>query len=93
MTPRFSPEPAAAGWTRERQGRFLRHLADTGNVRAACAEVGLSRQSVYKLRRHNPQFAFIWNSALEVARDARIRRYVAALEARREGVSPCGIGR
>jgi hypothetical protein len=93
MIPTFSPEPAAPGWTLERRVRFLRHPAETGNVRAACAEVGLSRQSVYKLRRHDRQFAFMWNSALEVARDVRIRRYVAALEARREGVSPCGIGR
>jgi hypothetical protein len=93
MLPYFNPETAAAGWTLERRVRFLRHLADSGNVRAACAEVGLSRQSVYKLRRHDPRFAFMWNSALEVARDVRIRRYVARLEARRAGVSPCGIGR
>lgn len=93
MNPTPTSESAAAGWTRERQVRFLRRLADTGNVRAACAEIGMSRQSVYKLRRRDPQFALIWNSALEVARHARIQRYLAALGTRRVGVSPCGIGR
>jgi hypothetical protein len=32
------------GWTPERKVAFLDHLAQKGNVRAACARVGLSRE-------------------------------------------------
>ena len=81
------------GWTRERRVRFLRCLADTGNVRRACAAVGLSRQSVYKLRCRDAEFGRVWSVAVEVARETRIRRYLAALGARPAGVSPCGIER
>lgn len=93
MHPEPAPEPAPAGWTRERRVRFLRRLAESGNVHAACAEVGLSRQSVYKLRRRDPQFAQIWKAALEAAREARVRRLLARLGADPAGASLYGIGR
>ena len=90
--PSPSPQPGS-GWTMERRVQFLRCLADKGDVRHACARVGLSRQSVYKLRGRDPGFARVWDAALEVAREARIRRLLAALGGRRARVSPCGIGR
>jgi hypothetical protein len=57
------------GWTPERRTRFLDQLAARGNVRAACASVGMSREAAYKLRRREPLFARGWDAALELARD------------------------
>lgn len=74
------------GWTRARQVQFLRCLADKGDVRLACADVGLSRQSVYKLRRRNPEFARLWSMAAEVARDRKASTRVAALLERKRAV-------
>ncbi len=58
-----SPQPhdvaplPARGWTGERKARFLDHLAIRGHVRSACARVGLSAESAYRLRRRDPLFA------------------------------------
>src|SRR3954463_11908672 len=41
----------ADGWTPARQVEFLEALADTGIVRKAAASVGMSEQSVTRLRR------------------------------------------
>jgi hypothetical protein len=60
------------GWTRERMARFLDHLAEKGNVRAACKRVGLSREAAYRLRRRDPLFARGWAAALVKAQDACI---------------------
>ena len=52
--PPFYPVPLRTmhnGWTRARQAHFLGWLAETGSVSAACARVGMSRNSAYKLRR------------------------------------------
>lgn len=73
----FVPEEEAAlrwrtdGWTPERQRRFLIVLSMTGSVTEACGEVGLSRESAYRLRR-KPEgrlFARLWDAARLIARD------------------------
>ena len=67
--PAFYPVPLRAtrtGWTVQRQADFLGHLAETGSVSAACARVGMSRNSAYKLRRKpdSESFAAAWDAAL-----------------------------
>lgn len=53
------------GWTEEKQRRFIEALADTGQVSLAAKEVGMSRESAYKLRRaaHAAAFARAWDAA------------------------------
>lgn len=58
------------GWTEARKTRFLEHLAQRGNVHAACAAVGMSREAAYQLRRRDPLVARAWAAALELAREA-----------------------
>ena len=60
----------AHGWTPERKALFLDLLSHKGNVRAAAARVGLSREAAYKLRRRDPLFARGWAAALSLAREA-----------------------
>jgi hypothetical protein len=60
----------AHGWTPERKALFLDHLSHKGNVRAAAARVGLSREAAYKIRRRDPLFARGWAAALSLAREA-----------------------
>jgi hypothetical protein len=55
--------------TKARQKRFLKALADTGNVTAAIAVAGTSRTRVYELRRTDPGFAAAWEEAEETAVD------------------------
>lgn len=67
--PPFYPVPLRArqdGWTPERQADFLGHLAETRSVSAACARVGISRNSAYKLRTKPDaeSFAAAWDAAL-----------------------------
>ena len=67
--PAFYPVPlrvTRAGWTTQRQADFLGHLAETGSVSAACARVGMSRNSAYKLRKKPgaESFAAAWDGAL-----------------------------
>jgi hypothetical protein len=67
-----------------------------GDVRAAAAACGLSRQSVYKLRRREPGFAAEWDAALarrHEALEAEFLQHVAshpglAEVLRRMGVLP-----
>jgi len=69
----FTPEQLAAagpGWTEARRVQFLHTLAQQGNVRAACARVGLSREAAYTLRRRDPAFARGWAAAMVLANDA-----------------------
>jgi len=75
MTALPSPEDfteLAPGWTPERKLRFLDHLAQHGNVRAACARVGLSREAAYRLRRRDGDFARGWAAAMVLAREAAV---------------------
>jgi len=67
--PAFYPvpvKPSHNGWTMERQAHFLGWLAETGSVSAACARVGMSRNSAYKLRKRTDaeSFAAAWDAAL-----------------------------
>ena len=72
MTP-FTTTPSSTrqdGWSPERKLRFLDRLAMTGNVRAACASVGMSRETAYALRRRDALFGRGWAAALVLAREA-----------------------
>lgn len=51
--------------TKERQGRFLEALANTGSVTAAIAVAKTSRTRVYELRKADPAFAGNWQEAEE----------------------------
>jgi hypothetical protein len=55
-------------WTDARKVAFLHYLSEKGDVRAACARVGMSRTSAYLLRRRDRVFAQGWGAALVVAR-------------------------
>ena len=57
-------------FTPDRRVRFLHHLAVTGNVRRACALVGVSAQAAYVHKRRDAAFAHGWAAALLLARDA-----------------------
>jgi hypothetical protein len=67
--PPFYPVPLRTmrnGWTVTHQAHFLGWLAETGSVSAACARVGMSRNSAYKLRKkpYAESFAAAWDAAL-----------------------------
>ena len=75
MTALPSPEDfteLAPGWTRHKKAVFLDHLAQHGNVRAACARVGLSRDAAYRLRRRDADFARGWGAAMVLASDVGV---------------------
>ena len=65
-------DAAGRGWTPAAKVRFLEHLAWKGNVRAACACVGLSAEAAYRLRRRDALFARAWTAAVVMARDHSI---------------------
>ena len=64
-----SLNPRHDGWTAERQRIFIQCLAETGCVRTACAEVGLTPRSAYRLREHPKGQAFrsAWDHATSLA--------------------------
>ncbi len=68
--PAFYPVPMrgcrTTMWSPYRQAHFLGWLAETGSVSAACARVGMSRNSAYKLRQKPDaeSFAAAWDAAL-----------------------------
>lgn len=57
------------GWTAERQIAFIEALAETACVDEACKRVGMSRRSVYALRRgpNAELFRKAWDAALDHA--------------------------
>jgi hypothetical protein len=69
----FTPVPVstrADGWTAERQRGFIAALASHGSVAAAARSVGMTRQTVRRLRTR-PQaegFARAWDAAAEEGR-------------------------
>jgi len=70
--PDFDPAPTrkqSAGWTAERQRKFIEHLALTGSVGEACALVGIASRSAYRLRNRAGAdgFARAWDAALQLA--------------------------
>jgi len=62
------------------QTQFLRAFRATGNVAAACRDVGLARKTVYSWRKDEPDFAAAWaeaeEDAVDVLRAAAVRRGV-----------------
>ena len=58
-----------AGWTAERQRKFIEHLSLTGNVGEACAAVGVASSSAYRLcnKAGAESFARAWDAALRLA--------------------------
>ena len=69
-------------WTGEKASAFLKALSLHGRAATAAREVGMSRQSAYRLRARAPLFAQMWDRALEVA-EARRKEASAAKRARR----------
>ena len=71
QVPEFDPAPTRkrhAGWTAERQRKFIEHLALTGCVGEACAIVGVASSSAYRLRDRAgaESFARAWDAALQL---------------------------
>jgi hypothetical protein len=70
--PAFEPvprrKPRHDGWTPERQVAFIEALADTGSVTRAAAQVNMSTESAYFLRRQPGAegFARAWEAALDM---------------------------
>jgi hypothetical protein len=52
-------------WTPRVETRFLAVLAATCNVKAACAEIGMTAASAYGHRKRWPRFAALWDEAVE----------------------------
>ncbi|MFN3625989.1 MAG: hypothetical protein ACK4TP_18290, partial [Hyphomicrobium sp.] len=65
-------------WTPRAERRFLEALAATCNVKAACAEVGLTQASAYAHRKRWPAFADKWDQVID---DSMWRIEAALLEA------------
>lgn len=57
------------GWSPRVETRFLTALTATCNVKAACAEVGLTPASAYNHRRRWPAFATRWDEAIRLGYD------------------------
>jgi hypothetical protein len=57
------------GWTASRQRAFIAALAETGCVSEACAEVGITPRSAYRLREHSAAASFrsAWGHAESMA--------------------------
>lgn len=71
QVPEFDPAPTRkrhAGWTAEKQRKFINHLALTGCVGEACALVGFASSSAYRLRDRAgvESFARAWDAALQL---------------------------
>lgn len=72
-------KPDLHQWTPALRARFLDHISTRGDVRAAAAACGLSRQSVYKLRWREPDFAAEWDAALVQRRAAAQQSFMRHL--------------
>jgi hypothetical protein len=70
--PEFETAPTRkrhAGWTAERQRRFIEHLALTGHVGEACALVGVASSSAYRLKHKvgAESFSNAWDAAVRMS--------------------------
>ena len=65
------------------ESTFLAVLAQTGNVSAAAAKAGVSRQYAYERRAADPELRAAWDEAIDVATDALEK------EARRRALEGC----
>lgn len=63
-------EPTKKARVPKWQKAFLSALANSGNVRAACRAAGTHRPTVYERRHKDPEFAALWEDALEDAADS-----------------------
>jgi hypothetical protein len=63
-------KPRPTGWTRAKQVAFLNELKATQSVSHAARNVGMGRQSAYKLRRRlaGQPFDLAWHMALDPSR-------------------------
>src|SRR5206468_9664290 len=73
----FIPAPTRnrhAGWTAERQRRFIGHLALTGHVGEACAIAGVASSSAYRLKHKlgAQSFSNAWDAAHRLAATTRL---------------------
>jgi len=59
---------AAPDLPRATLAAFVQTLSQWGNVRAAAAQVGVSRQHLYRMRRASAEFRELWDAALVLAR-------------------------
>lgn len=55
-------------WVQE----FLKALAESPNVSAACHRAGIARQFAYKVKDEDPAFSAAWDDALEQSTDALV---------------------
>jgi hypothetical protein len=80
FTPAQLQRQRSAGWTPDRQRKFIEALASSACVTAAADSVGLSATSAYNLRRRPDAQAFriAWDAAIDFA----MRRLVDAALAR-----------
>jgi hypothetical protein len=71
FTPVPNPSNRHDGWTPQRQRDFITALAIAGTVQRAVRAVGMSRQSLYKLRERPGADSFIaaWDIALSLSYD------------------------
>lgn len=81
----FTPAPCSGrhdGWTPERQRAFILHLADHGGVAVAARAVGMTPQSVNRLRKRPgaEAFARAWDDALEAGRAESFGKAVQVAE-------------
>jgi hypothetical protein len=72
VPPEFTTAPTRkrhAGWTAERQRRFIEHLSLSGNVGEACAIVGIASSSAYRLKNKAgaESFSRAWDAAVRLA--------------------------
>jgi hypothetical protein len=85
----FTPaelRPRHDGWTIERQIAFVKKLAACGSITSACKYVGMSRESVRKLRRHPHGRDF--KDAMDAALDCSYSDLEdAAMERAKKGVA------
>src|SRR3954463_1570429 len=85
----FTPVPVRPrhdGWTVDRQVAFVEKLADCGSITAACKHVGMSRESMRKLRRRPCGRAF--RDACDAALDCTYAEIEeTAMERSRDGVA------
>ena len=70
--PQFENAPTRkrhAGWTAERQRKFIEHLSLTGHVGEACAVVGVASSSAYRLKHKvgAESFSRAWDAALRLS--------------------------
>jgi hypothetical protein len=86
----MSERKVASGWTQVRwtnamRADFLDALAETCNVKASAARIGVRPESVYLLRRKEPAFCAAWQRALGLGYQLLETRMVArALDAASE---------